>query len=143
VHWTLDPKKCLAVAILWLVIAAVLAWLATPFPLFQIVVGVLAGVLVGALQRRSLDEAPELYRDAVTSVQVRRAAASTRSGRRALGLQWVAAFALLGVSLLALRGTSGPRHSPAYGLLCGYFVLMAMRDLVVVPGLLKLAGPRG
>jgi hypothetical protein len=143
VHWTLDPKKSLALAILWLAVAVLLAWLAAPFPVFQIAVGVVAGVVAGALQRRSFDEAPELYREATTSVQVRRAAASTRAGRRSLGLQWVAALALLGVSLLVLRGGKGPRHSPAYGLLCGYFVLMGLRDLLVVPGLLKLQGGRG
>lgn len=143
VHWTLDPKKSLALAALWVAAAALLAWVATPFPLLQITVGVVAGVLVGTLQRRSLDEAPALYREAVTSVQVRRAAASTRAGRRALGLQWVAAFALLGVSFLALRGGPAPHRSPGYGLLCGYFLLMALRDLLVVPGLQKLAAGRG
>ncbi len=142
VHWTLDPKKSLAVAILWVVLAALLAWLATPFPLLQIAVGVVAGVLAGALQRRSFEEAPGLFREAVTAAQVRRAAASTRGGRRAIGLQWVASFALLGVSVLALRGGASPR-SPAYGLLSGYFVFMALRDLLAIPGLQKLAGGRG
>jgi hypothetical protein len=140
VHWSLDWKKCLALAVLWGALAAVLARLASPFPLVQLEVGALAGLLIAALQRRSFAEAPEVYRAAHTAAQVRRAMAGTRAGRRAVGLQWVAAIALLGVSILSLRGAGGRPHNPAFGLLAGYFVLMAARDLLSIPGLQKLMG---
>jgi hypothetical protein len=144
VHWSLDPKKSLALAALWAVLAALLAWAARPFPLVQLEVGALAGVVVGALQRRSLAEAPDLYRAAATGAQVRRAMVSTRSGKRAVGMQWVAALILLGVAMISLHGAGGHARNPAFGLLSGYLLLMTARDLLSASGQRALrAGRQG
>jgi hypothetical protein len=50
-HWTLEPKRCASLAVVWIVASVVLAWASRPFPLAQIGVGVLAGTVVGLAVR--------------------------------------------------------------------------------------------
>ena len=138
VHWSLEPKKALLLSLLWAALAVLLALIASPFPLIQLEVGALGGIFVGALQRRSFQEGADLYLSATKGAQVRRALASTRSGRRSVGLQWVVALGLLGVAMLSLRSAAGRPRNPAFGLISGYLLLMAVRDLTSIPGLLAL-----
>lgn len=140
-HWTLVPSKSVALAALFATISVVIALFTRPTPLAQIAVGLVAGVVVGLFQSGSLRQTPSAYRAAETTMAVRRAMTSTRAGRMALLVQWVAAFLLLAVSFLPLfLRRSGSPNSAGLGLSCGYFALMAARDLTAMPGLARLSG---
>jgi hypothetical protein len=138
-HWTLDPKRALSLAMLWAAAAALLAWSAHPIPIGLVAAGLLLGIPLGVLQRRSLAEAPAAFRQASTARQVRTALTSTRSGRLALRTQWVSAAILLAGSLLqAVSARDAVPSNPAIGAVAAYLSLMFTRDLFALPALRAL-----
>lgn len=138
-HWSLDSKKALPLAVLWAAIAALLAWSAHPIPVGLVAGGLLLGIPVGIMQRRGLTENPDAFRQASTAHQVRSALTSTRSGRLALRTQWGSAAILLAGSLLqTMSARDALPSNPALGAIAAYLGLMLTRDVFALTALRTL-----
>jgi hypothetical protein len=143
-HWTLHPTKGLALAALCALGAATFAWISRPFPLAQLLIGPVAGVVIGVFQGRSLRNAPASFRSARTAADVRRAMYRTKAGKSAIWIQYAAAAVLAAVSVAsALAETKAPPNNPAIGFAAGYLLLVFVRDVVALPAVRELhAGPK-
>ncbi|QSQ11671.1 hypothetical protein [Myxococcus landrumensis] len=90
-HWTLQPTKSAALAVVCAGAAMLLAPWVKPMPALLPAVGALCGVIVGAIQARSLRSAPDAFRAAKSAMDVRRTMSATPPGKWAIRSHWVTA----------------------------------------------------
>ena len=90
-HFTMSPQYNVDAMLLAGTLAFGLLMLAHPRPILASVVGVMAGLLVGWLQRQSLRLSPAEFAGARTALEVRRAFMSNRPGRLSI-ISWILAF---------------------------------------------------
>lgn len=85
-HSTLRHRTNVVLIAVWGILGTGAALLSQGLPLLAMMSGGGAGLVLGALQARSISNSPELFLRATTAMDVRRALGSTLPGRRALQL---------------------------------------------------------
>jgi hypothetical protein len=130
-YTTLKPRTNMALVFVSAGVAVTALLFTRPVPVTPALIGALLGGLAGVLQSRSMRAAPSTFQQAQTAMDVRRALTSTVPGKRAIQVQWVGAFILLGAGLWI--------GNPLGGWVTGYALLMCARDLVALRAVGQLA----
>jgi hypothetical protein len=107
----------------WGGVAALCLMRLHPSPVPLSAFGAATGLVTGLLQRRSLHSSPDVFAEATSAIQVRRAFKTNRAGRAAIALTWIAA-ALLFLGALAQSG------NVPLAFVAGYVSFMFMRELI-------------
>jgi hypothetical protein len=120
-YTTLKPRTNMALVFVSAGVAVTALLFTRPVPVTPALIG----------QSRSMRAAPSTFQQAQTAMDVRRALTSTVPGKRAIQVQWVGAFILLGAGLWI--------GNPLGGWVTGYALLMCARDLVALRAVGQLA----
>ena len=135
-HKSLTPQHNLLLIVFWaLIVATFIFGSAYPNKLFMLGVGIIFGIFIGVLQVRALQESKDQFLSAKTALEVRAAMMSSRSGRAAIYILYVAAGSLL---LIAFT-----QHEVAgFGLIAGYAALAFIRESIALKGCVDLQRPK-
>ena len=129
-HSSLEPRSKMIMIGACLLVAFGTAMAGHVIPVTAWAFAVVFGVAAGGLQARSIGLAPEGFKRAQTSVEVRTALMSNRSGQLTVLLQWGV------VPVLLLAAYFG--GNLIAGALGGYALFMAVRDLVALRAVMSL-----
>jgi hypothetical protein len=130
-HATLRPTTNAILIAVWAALALAAMWAQWPtLPVLAPIVGSVFGACVGALQVAAVSSARDTFRSANTAAEVRRALVATRSGKKAIQLQWIGAVALI------LASWKAP--IPFLALLAGYAVFLVAREMVAFRAVVRL-----
>ena len=122
-HFTLMPSFNIAVIATTGVVASTLLLFSHPRPFLSVALGILAGVVTGALQRRSVRLSPGAFAQAKSALEMRRAFMSNQPGKLSIRLVWGTGIVLLVVAFVQMG-------SPPISLIAGYASFMVARELV-------------
>lgn len=122
-HFTVMPSFNIAIIAATGLVAATLVLFSHPRPLLPVALGILAGVVSGALQRRSVHLSPGAFAQAKSALEVRRAFMSNQPGKLSIKLLWVSGIVLLAVAFVGVG-------SPPIRLIAGYASFMVAREVV-------------
>ena len=122
-HFTLTPIFNVGVIAVAGLVASALLLVSKPRPLVSVALGIVAGVVTGALQRRSVSLSPAAFSGAKSALEVRQVFMSNQPGKLSIMLLWVTSVALLVVALAQVG-------SPLVAVVAGYASFMFARDLV-------------
>jgi len=111
--------------ILWSSVIVISLFISQPKPFITILVGSLFGVPCGILQRQSLSENTDGLLTTDTALTVREVNANSKSGKRAIQLQWLGAGTIFILSAIQ-------RANPILSALSGYCALMLFRDVITL-----------
>jgi hypothetical protein len=130
-HANLTPKNNVRlIAISVIVLALVIVFGSVPFPLYAI--GAVFGAVGGFLQLRAIRQSHAGFLSADSALAVRRALASSASGKIYLILFWVGAVVFITISIILLR------ERFVFGWLAAYFCFVVVRDLIALPATYEL-----
>ena len=124
-HFTLNTRSNIVFIILWGTAIVISFFISESKPVITILVGILFGVPCGILQRRGLSENADAFLAAGSAHDVREVMANSKSGKRAIQLQWLGAGAILILSAIQ-------RANPILSALSGYCTLMLVRDVITL-----------
>jgi hypothetical protein len=125
-HASLTPKNnILLIAFFAVILVLVVAFGSVPPSLYLI--GGVCGVAGGFLQRRAIRQSSAAFLAADGVLAVRRALASSASGKIYLVLFWLAAVIFVTVSIILLR------ERFVLGWLAAYCCFVVVRDLLALP----------
>ncbi len=124
-HFTLKIRSNIIFIVLWIAGIMISLFISQPKPLITILVGILFGLPCGILQRRGLSENTDAFLAAGTALDVREVMANSKSGKRALQIQWLGAGAILILSAIQPA-------NPILSALSGYCALMLVRDVITL-----------
>lgn len=135
-HFTLTRRANVAFIVVWGLAASIFIILSRPRPFLCAVIGCIAGLAVGLLQRGSVRASPDLFAQTKSALDVRRAFMSNRAGKASIALQWATGFALVVVGLAG----SG---NPFVAAIAGYVTFMFVREVTSFGAIGAMAqGPR-
>ncbi len=123
-HFTLTPWFNVLLMAVSAVVTGVLLFSVHPRPLLSTSIGVVAGLLAGILQPKSIRSSPALFAAARSAPDVRRALRSNRPGTLSIATIWATGLALFAVALAY-------RDNALAGFVTGYASFMCIREVVV------------
>jgi hypothetical protein len=126
VHASLLPRTNVILLSAWIAGAVVVSLHASVVPLATLALGAVLGAALGLLQRRALRESRVALIASQSAMDVRRALASTGSGRTYLYALWGSVLLVL-VAAYAL-----PTGGSHFGAVAGYCALAGMRELITL-----------
>jgi hypothetical protein len=130
-HASLRPKNNIRlIGIFAFILMLVVAFGSVPLPLY--VIGAVCGVAGGFLQLRAIRQSRAAFLAADGAFAVRRALASSASGKIYLVLFWLAAVIFVTASIMLLR------ERFVFGWLAAYCCFVVVRDLLTLPATYEL-----
>jgi hypothetical protein len=130
-HASLTPKNNLRlITVFGIALVLFVAFGSVPLALYLI--GAVCGVAAGFLQLRAIRQSRPAFLAADDAFAVRRALASSASGKIYLGLFWLAAVIFVSVSLMLLH------ERFVFGWLAAYCCFVVIRDLLALPATYEL-----
>jgi hypothetical protein len=131
-HASLSRKTNLKMLAVWLLAAIAISVFAGPVPWMLLACGVALGAISGGLQLRVIRQAPDALLASTTLMEVRRAMATTSTGRLYFHVFW--GIAILQVALAAYL--LGNRFFAGWA--ASYCAYAFTRDLVAMRGVVEL-----
>ncbi|MBW4622698.1 MAG: hypothetical protein KME17_25490 [Cyanosarcina radialis HA8281-LM2] len=131
-HTSLQPKTNIRLLVIWSVVALSVAVVASPTPWLFLGSGMVLGACAGIIQLRALRESSRALLAAQSTIEVRRALSSSRSGRYYIYTFWFSMAVLLALAFYVFRGRA------FVGLLAGYSAFAFMRELLTLRGTFEL-----
>jgi len=122
-HLTLTARFNVSLIVAAGIVALILVLLLRPRPVVPVAIGLVSGVVTGALQRISIRRSPAEFARSETALAVRRAFMSNRPGRLSSALLWATGIALLVVALIRAS-------HPFLDFAAGYASFMFAREAV-------------